>query len=48
MEPEYRGALWGVVCADALEDACAIVEGVGEEMDIGVIPGDELAIAPDV
>src|SRR5690606_7874943 len=30
-----------------LEDAEAVVQGVGEDMDVGLVPGDELPIHPD-
>ena len=45
---EDRGALLGVVGADALEDAGAVVQAVAENVDLGVVPCDELAIHPDV
>jgi hypothetical protein len=48
VESEYGGALWSVVGPDPLEYAGAVVQGVREEMDIGVVPWDELAVAPDV
>ena len=37
----------GLVAADALEDAAAVVEAMGEYVDLGVLPGDELAVHPD-
>ena len=46
MAEDGRAAL-GLVGADALEDAGAVVEAVAENVDLGVVPGDELAIHPD-
>ena len=45
--PENRGAALGVVTPDALEDAGAVVEAVGQHVDLGVLPVDELAVHPD-
>jgi hypothetical protein len=45
---EHRGALGlGVVAADALEDPGAVVQPVGEHVDLRVLPRDELAVHPD-
>ena len=37
----------GVVAADALEDPGAVVKPVREHVDVGVVPGHELAVFPD-
>ena len=42
------GPVVGLVGADALEHAHAVVQGVGEDVDLGVVPGDELAVHPDL
>ena len=44
---EDRGAALGLVGADALEHAGAVVEGVREHVHLGVLPGDEFAVHPD-
>src|SRR5947199_8901463 len=44
---EDRRAELGVVGADALEDAGAVVEAVREYVDLGVLPGDEVSVHPD-
>ena len=44
---EHRRADLGVVAAHALEDARAVVQTMGEHVDLGVLPGDELAVHPD-
>jgi hypothetical protein len=45
--PEDGGAAVGLIGADALEDARAVVEAVAEYVDVGVVPWDELAVHPD-
>ncbi len=45
--PEDRRAALGLVAAHALEDAGAVVQGVAEDVDFGVLPGHELAVMPD-
>jgi hypothetical protein len=47
-EPEDGRPRGGGVGPDALEDARAVVEGVGEHVDLGVGPVDELAVHPDL
>jgi hypothetical protein len=37
----------GVVGANALEGAAAVVHGVGQDMDLGIAPIDHLAVHPD-
>ena len=37
-----------LVGADALERAEAVVQRVGEDVDLGVVPVDELAVQPDL
>ena len=44
---EDRRADLGVVAADALEDAGAVVQAVREHVDLRVLPGDELPVHPD-
>jgi hypothetical protein len=48
VKPEYGRALRSVVCPNSLENTGSVVEAVREEMDIGVVPRDELTVAPDV
>ena len=36
------------VRAFALEDGAAVVQGVREHVDVGLPPGDELAVEPDL
>jgi hypothetical protein len=45
--PEDGGAFLRVVTADALEDTRAVVEAVGENVNLGVVPVDELTVHPD-
>jgi hypothetical protein len=44
---EDRGTDLGVVAADPLEDARAVVQSVGEHVNLRVLPGDELPVHPD-
>ena len=44
---EDRRPVLGVVGADALEDPGAVVQPVAEDVHLGVVPGDEVAIHPD-
>ena len=44
---EDRRADFGVVAADSLEDAGAVVQAVSEDVHIRLVPGDELAVLPD-
>ena len=44
---EDRRAALGLVAADALEYAGAVVQAVREHVDLGVLPGDELPVLPD-
>ena len=48
LEPEDGRAVGGVVGAHALEGAAAVVQGVGQHMDLGVAPVDQLAVHPDL
>ena len=48
LEPEDGESLGGVVDPDPLEHAGSVVHGVGEDMDLGVLPVDELAVKPDL
>ena len=43
-----RAAVRRLVGADAFEDAHAVVQRVGQHVDLGVAPIDELAIHPDL
>jgi hypothetical protein len=47
-EPEDGGAARGLVAADALEDAGAVVEPVRSDVDPGIGPVHELAVHPDL
>ena len=47
-QPEDRGALVGLVAADALEDTGAVVEPVRADVDRRVGPVDELTVHPDL
>ena len=48
-EPENRRApVSGLISADSFEDPEAVVQGVGQDMDSGFIPGDEFAVEPDL
>ncbi len=44
---EHRRAELGVVAAHALEDAGAVVQAVRQDVDLGVLPGDEFSVHPD-
>jgi hypothetical protein len=44
---EDRRAALGLVAADPLEHARAVVESVGEDVRGRLLPGDELAVLPD-
>ena len=49
LEAEDRGApVVGAVGADPLEGRGAVVEGVRQDVDFRVVPGDEPAVHPDV
>jgi hypothetical protein len=37
----------GLVAADALEHAAAVVKAMAEYVDLGVLPWDEIAVHPD-
>jgi hypothetical protein len=45
--PKDCGSPLGLVAADALEHPAAVVEAVAEHVDLGVLPGNEIAIHPD-
>ena len=45
--PDRRPAR-GLVRPDALEDAAAVVQRVGEHVDLGVVPVHQLAVHPDL
>ena len=44
---EHRRAELGVVAAHAVEDARAVVQAVRQDVDLGVLPGDEISVHPD-
>src|SRR5689334_16745043 len=44
---EDRRAAIGLVGANPLEHTGAVMEAVGEDVDLGVVPRDQLAIHPD-
>ncbi len=46
-EAENRGALLGLVAADALEDGGAVAHDVREDVDLRVVPANEFAVVPD-
>ena len=46
-QPEDAGPLGRLVGAHALEHAEPVVQGVGQHVDLGVAPGDQLAVEPD-
>src|ERR1700733_13651575 len=48
LEAEYAGAVGLGVTADTLEDGGPIVDDMGHDVDIGLIPRDELSVVPDV
>src|SRR5439155_1130052 len=47
-EAEHGRTLRRLVAADALEDARAVVEAVGADVNPSVVPVDELAVHPDL
>jgi len=47
-QPEDGRSGGGGVGPDALEDSGAVVERVGEDVDLGVVPVDELAVHPNL
>jgi len=48
LQPENDGFLGGgLITADAFKNAQSIMKGVGQNMDIGLVPGDEFAVQPD-
>ena len=44
---EHRRAELGVVAAHAVEHARAVVQAVRQDVDLGVLPGDEFSVHPD-
>jgi hypothetical protein len=47
LPPEDSRTVGRLVTADALEDAGAVVEPVGQDVDVRVVEVDELAVHPD-
>ena len=48
LQAEDRWAIDGVVGAHAFKSAAAVMQGVGEHMDLGIAPIDHLAVHPDL
>ena len=48
MQAEDRGAIDGVVGPYTLEDRHAVMQRVGQDMDLGIAPVHQFAIEPDV
>src|SRR5215467_7735369 len=46
-QTEDRGAFLGCVAADALEHRAAVAHNVREDVNGGLVPGNEAAIVPD-
>ena len=44
---EHGGPELGVVAADPLEHAGAVVQPVRQDVDLGVLTGDEISVHPD-
>ncbi|CAB4816632.1 unannotated protein [freshwater metagenome] len=47
-KPEYRRTLWGFIRANSFEDAHSVMKGVGENVDLRVVPIDERSVHPDL
>ena len=47
-QTEHGGALGCLVTTNALEDAGAVMKGMGEDVDGCVLPIDKLAVHPDL
>src|SRR5208282_6825131 len=45
---ENRGALWRAVTADSLEDGGAVADDVSEDVNLRIVPIDELAVVPNL
>ena len=48
LQAEDAGAVGLGVTADAFEDRRAVVNDVGHDVDLGFVPGNEVAVVPDV
>jgi len=48
LQPEDGRSLLGLVAAEPLKDGGAVVNNVGQDVDLGVLVGDELSVEPDV
>ena len=46
-EAEHCRTFGGFICANAFEDTGAVMQGVGENVNLGFVPIDEFAIHPD-
>ena len=42
-----RSVIFGIVATNAFEDPEPVMQGMGEDMDIGFVPGDHFSIHPD-
>lgn len=47
-QAEDCGSVGLRVTTNPLEDRRAIVDNVGHYMDIGLVPGDEFSVVPDI
>ena len=47
LESEHGGTAGRLVAANAFKDAEAVVQRVADQMDLGVVPIDDLAVRPD-
>jgi hypothetical protein len=43
-----RASVFALITADALEDPQAVMERVGEDMDVSVVPVHKIAVKPDL
>ena len=48
LQTEDRRATRGVVGAHTFERAAAVVQGVGQHVDLGIAPVHQLAVHPDL
>ena len=49
LEPKDRAAaVFQLVATNTLKDAEAIMQGMGEHVDVGLIPGDEFTVEPNL
>lgn len=48
LEPEHGRPLGSLIDPDSLEDAGAVIERMGENVDLGVLPVDKLSVEPNL